>query len=220
MFRAGEAAVPFAQIASAAYMHTFLLPPGTDMGLATIVGYDPGGTSPFPDPETGHLNVGATYSSAAAAAVVEVDPNRGRTRIRDVVIVHDCGRVVNPMILDGQIQGAFAQAVGATFFEELVYSPEGQPLCSTLLDYQIPAFGDVPRVRVVHNETPSALLGGFRGAGEAAMIITPSVLANAVHDALRPLGVKITQTNLGAHHLRDAIRAAGVPLDPVAGVVS
>ena len=144
VFRAGEAALPFAEICSAAYMHTFLLPPDTDMGLATIAGYDPGGTSHFPDPETGHLDVGATYSSAAAAAVVEVDANTGRTTIRDVVIVHDCGTVINPMILDGQMQGAFAEAVGATFFEELVYSPEGQPLCSTLLDYQIPAFGDVP----------------------------------------------------------------------------
>ncbi|MEX0665113.1 MAG: xanthine dehydrogenase family protein molybdopterin-binding subunit [Acidimicrobiia bacterium] len=220
MFRAGEAAVPFAEIASAAYLHTFLLPAGTDMGLATIVGYDPGGTSHFPDPESGHLDVGATYSSAAAAAVVEVDPNTGRTTIRDAVIVHDCGTVINPMILDGQIQGAFAQAVGATFLEEFVYSPEGQPLCSTLLDYQIPAFGDVPRVRVIHSETASALLGGFRGGGEGAIIITPAVLANAVHDALRPVGVKITQTNLGAHHVRDLVRAAGVPIDALAGVGS
>jgi carbon-monoxide dehydrogenase large subunit len=190
------------------------------MGLATIVGYDPGGTSHFPDPENGHLDVGATYSSAAAAAVVEVDPNTGRTTIRDAVIVHDCGTVINPMILDGQIQGAFAQAVGATFLEEFVYSPEGQPLCSTLLDYQIPAFGDVPRVRIIHNETPSPALGGFRGAGEGAMIITPAVLANAVHDALRPVDVKITQTNLGAHHVRDLLRAANVPVDALAGVAS
>jgi aerobic carbon-monoxide dehydrogenase large subunit len=220
MFRAGEAAVPFGEIASAAYLHTFLLPPGVDMGLATVVGYDPGGTSHFPDPESGHLDVAATYSSAAAAAVVEVDANTGRTRILDAVIVHDCGTVINPMILDGQIQGAFAQAVGATFLEELVYSPEGQPLCSTLLDYQIPAFGDVPRVRVIHNETPSSVLGGFRGAGEAAIIITPAVLGNAVHDALRPAGVKVTQTNLAAHHVRDLLRAANVPIDALAGVTS
>ncbi len=218
MFRAGEAALPFSEVAAAAYLHTFLLPPGVEMGLATIASYEPGQTSPFPDPETGHLDVGATYSSAAAAAVVEVDVNTGRTKVLDYVLVHDCGAVINPLILDGQIHGGFAQAIGVTFLEELVYSPEGQPLCSTLLDYSIPAFGDVPQPRIIHRETPSAVLGGFRGAGEAPIIITPSALANAVHDALRPLGVRIRQTNLGAHHLRDLLREAGVRLDVLAGV--
>jgi carbon-monoxide dehydrogenase large subunit len=218
VFTAGDAALPFAEVAAAAYFHTFLLPPGTEVGLAAIVGYEPGHTSPFPDPETGHLDVGATYSSAAAAAIVEVDPNSGHTTIRDFVVVHDCGSVINPMVLDGQIQGAFAQAVGTVFFEELVYSADGQPLCSTLLDYQIPAFGDVPRARIIHRETPSGVLGGFRGGGEGATIIAPAALANAVHDALRPFGVKITQTNLGAHRLRDLLRAAGGEVDVLAGI--
>jgi carbon-monoxide dehydrogenase large subunit len=86
-----------------------------------------------------------------------------------------------------------------------------------LLDYLIPAFGSVPQARIVHRETPSELLGGFRGAGEAGIIVMPSAIANAVHDALKPLGIKVTQTNLGATHVRALLRDAGVELDPLAG---
>jgi carbon-monoxide dehydrogenase large subunit len=216
MFRVDtERAVPFAQIASAAYFHTFLLPPAVDPGLAALVAYDTFNTSPFPD-EQGHLNVAATYSTAAALCAVEVDRNTGRVQIHDVTIVHDCGTVINPMILDGQIHGAFAQAVGATLFEELVYDANGQPLTSTLLDYAIPAFGDVPKPRIVHRETPSPTLGGFRGAGEGPIIVTPAMIANAVHDALRPVGVTVTQTNLSPPRVRALLRAAGVAPDPLA----
>jgi carbon-monoxide dehydrogenase large subunit len=215
-FRMGEAAVPFADVAGAAYLHTFLLPPGMDPGLSVVAGYDPGNTSPFPD-EKGHLNVAATYGSGAAAALVEVDVNTGQITILECTLVHDCGVVINPLTLDGQIQGAFAQAVGALLLEELNYSDDGQPLNASMLDYSIPAFGDVPRPRVIHRETPSALLGGFRGAGEGPVIMTPSAIANAVHDALRPLGVKVTQTNLGPNRVRDLLRSAGVAIDPLAG---
>jgi carbon-monoxide dehydrogenase large subunit len=214
-FRAGEQVLPFSAVADVAYLHTFVLPAGTDMGLSAIVAYDPGNTSPFPD-ERGHMNPAATWATAAGAVVAEVDVNTGQVEIQDAVIVHDCGRVINPMILEGQIQGAFAQAVGAVLLEELVYSEDGQLLTSTLLDYAIPAFGNVPRLRIVHQETPSELLGGFRGAGEAGIIVMPAAIANAVHDALRPLGVRITQTNLSASRLRTLLRAAGVRVDPLA----
>lgn len=217
LFHVGEAAIPFEAVAGAAYLHTFLLPPDMDMGLSVVAGYDPGNTSPFPD-EKGHLNVAATYSSAAAAALVEVDPNTGQVAILDFTMVHDCGVVINPMTLEGQIHGAFAQAIGAVLLEELNYSEDGQPLNTTMLDYSIPGFGDVPAPRIIHRETPSALLGGFRGAGEGAIIVSPSAIANAVHDALHPLGVKVAQTNLGPNRIRDLLRAAGAPIDPLAGV--
>jgi carbon-monoxide dehydrogenase large subunit len=160
------------------------------------------------------MNVAATYASAAGGVVVEVDPATGAVHILDAAIVHDCGRVINPMIVDGQIQGAFAQAVGTVFLEELVYSPEGQPLATTLLDYVIPAFGSVPRVRIKHRETPSELAGGFRGAGEAAIIVMPAALVNAVQDALSPLGARVAQTNLRPTHVRRILREAGHRLDP------
>ena len=209
-FSAGEAALPFAAVASAAYLHTFLLPPGMDMGLCVVASYDPGNTSPFPD-EQGRMNPAATYASAAGAAVVEVDVQTGEVAILDAVIVHDCGTIINPAIVDGQIQGAFAQAVGAVFLEEIQYGEDGQLLTSSLLDYLIPAFGSVPKMRVVHRETPSPLPGGFRGAGEGAF-------ANAVEDALRPLGVRVRQSALSAPRIRALLREAGVTSDPLAGI--
>ncbi len=204
-FRLGEAAIPFGQIAAAAYLHTFLLPPGMDPGLSVVVGYDPGNTSPFPD-ERGKMNVAATYSTAAAAAVVEVDAATGVVTVEDLTIVHDCGTVIDRVLLDGQIHGAIAQALGQTFYEEIHYDANGQPQTSTLLDYMIPGFGDVIEPRIIHRETPSELIGGFRGAGEGAIIVTPAALAAAVHDALAPLGIPITQSNLSPPLLRSLIR--------------
>jgi carbon-monoxide dehydrogenase large subunit len=217
VFRSGEAELPFAAVANAAYLHTFLLPPGTDMGLAVVASYDPGNTSPFPD-EQGRMNPAATYATAAGAAIVEVDVQTGQVALHDAVIAHDCGRVINPMIVDGQIQGAFAQAVGAVFLEEIVYGDDGQLLTSSLVDYMVPSFGSVPRVRIVHRETPSPLPGGFRGAGEGAIIVMPAAFANAVADALKPVGVPIRQTALSAPRLRVLLREAGVDIDPLGGL--
>jgi carbon-monoxide dehydrogenase large subunit len=217
LFRAAEAALPFAAVASAAYLHTFLLPPDTDMGLCVVASYDPGNTSPFPD-EQGRMNPAATYATAAGAAVVEVDVQTGEVAILDAVIVHDCGTVINPTIVDGQIQGAFAQAVGAVFLEEIRYGDDGQLLTSSLLDYLVPTFGSVPKIRVVHRETPSPLLGGFRGAGEGALIVMPAAFANAVEDALRPVGLQVRQSALSAPRLRALLREAGVAPEPLAGL--
>lgn len=225
MFRAGEDggndggdnAVPFQAVAAAAYLHTFLLPPGEPAGLSAIEAYDPGNTSPFPD-EKGHMNVAATYATAAGAAVVEVDPVTGNTLIRDFAIVHDCGRIINPAIVDGQIQGAFAQAVGSVFLEEIVYDAAGQPLTASFQDYLVPAFGSVPRARIRHRETPSDLPGGFRGVGETGIVLAPAALVNAVADALAPMGIEVMQTNLGPRRIRELVRRAGAPRDPAAGV--
>jgi aerobic carbon-monoxide dehydrogenase large subunit len=216
-FRAGEAVLPFAAVADVSYLHTFVLPAGMDMALSASVTYDPGNTSPFPD-EKGHMNPAATWATAAGAVVVEVDVNTGQVAIRDAVIVHDCGRVINPTIVEGQIQGAFAQAVGGVLLEELVYSDDGQLLTSSLFDYLVPQFGSVPRVRIDHRETPSETLGGFRGAGEGGIIVMPAAIVSAVADAVQPLGVRITQTNLSAPRLRKALRDAGVQVDPLAGL--
>jgi carbon-monoxide dehydrogenase large subunit len=217
MFRAGDKEVPFQAVAAAAYLHTFLLPPGESAGLSAIEAYDPGNTSPFPD-ENGHMNVAATYATAAGAAVVEVDPLTGNTLIRDFAIVHDCGRIINPAIVDGQIQGAFAQAVGSVFLEEIVYDSAGQPLTASFQDYLVPAFGSVPRARIRHRETPSDLPGGFRGVGETGIVLAPAALVNAVADALAPMGVQVMQTNLGPRHIRELIRRAGAPRNPLAGI--
>ena len=206
-FVANDKTLPFAAVSEAAYLHTFLLPHGLDMGLIADASYDPGNTSPFPEPD-GRMNPAATYSTAAAAVMIEVDPLNGEVEILDAVIVHDCGTVINPAVVDGQIQGGFAQGVGAVLYERIVYDDRGQPLTTTLLDYRIPRFGDVPLVRIKHRETPSVLVGGFRGAGEASIITTPAAIANAVEDALRPLGIVIDSTDLRPDTIRRLIRSA------------
>jgi carbon-monoxide dehydrogenase large subunit len=212
VFQAGEATLPFSEVASAAYLHPFLLPPGMDVGLVSIAAYDPGTTGSFPDAE-GKLNIGGTHSSQSAAAIVEVDVNTGKIHLRDFVLAHDVGRVINPLLLEGQIQGSFAQGIGAALLEEFVYDDQGQPLTTTLLDYAIPGFGDVPAVRSLEMNVPSELPGGFRGVGQIATIMAPAAIASAVTDALRPFGVRIRHSGLGPARLRDLLREAGVGLE-------
>jgi carbon-monoxide dehydrogenase large subunit len=177
--------------------------------------YTPGNTIPVPD-EHGHMNFDETFAAHMTAVAVEVDPDTGHVEILDAVLVSDCGVVINPMVVEGQHQGGFAQGLGAVLLEEVRYDDDGQPLSSTLVDYTIPEASDVPRLRVVHRETPSAVAGGFRGAGEAAIIVAPAVVAGAVADALAPLGVEITSTRLHPYVLRAAIRAAGYEPDAAA----
>jgi CO/xanthine dehydrogenase Mo-binding subunit len=182
-------------VAEAGWFHPFLLPDPSDVGLSALVGYEPGLTTYFPD-EHGHANFDATYSCGASAAVVEIDPLTGRITVDDVVMVHDAGRLINPTLVDGQIVGGFAQGLGAALLEEIVYDADGNPLTTNLADYTIPTAPDVPAVRIVHLETPSQLPGGFRGVGEAGIIAAPALLANAVADALAPLGIAVNDDRL------------------------
>jgi aerobic carbon-monoxide dehydrogenase large subunit len=205
----------FAEIAEEAWWQVHRLPAGEEPGLQTTVVYTPGNTIPVPD-EHGHMNFDETFAAHMTAVAVEVDPDTGHATVLDAVLVSDCGVVINPMVVEGQHQGGFAQGLGAVVLEEVRYDDEGQPLSSTLVDYTIPEASDVPRLRVVHRETPSGVAGGFRGAGEATIIVTPAVVAGAVADALAPLGVEITSTRLHPHVLRAAIRAAGYEPDAAA----
>ena len=190
-------------------------PPARNPGLQATVVYTPGNTIPVPD-EHGHMNFDETFAAHMTAVAVEVDPDTGHVDVLDAVLVSDCGVVINPMVVEGQHQGGFAQGLGAVLLEEVRYDDDGQPLSSTLVDYTIPEASDVPRLRVVHRETPSEVAGGFRGAGEAAIIVAPAVVAGAVADALAPLGVEITSTRLHPHVLRGRVRAAGYAPDAAA----
>jgi carbon-monoxide dehydrogenase large subunit len=145
--------------------------------------------------------------------VVEVDLSTGRVGVRAATIVHDCGAVIDQLIVEGQIQGGFAQGLGAVLLEAVEYDPAGQPLARTFADYLMPTALDVPAVRIVHQGTPSAMPGGFRGVGECAAILAPAMIAGAVHDALRPLGIAIRQTDLRAARVRDLLRRHGVRFD-------
>src|SRR3954462_7700031 len=134
-----------------------------------------------------------TFSYAAHAAVVVVDPDLGEVEILDYVIVEDGGVLVNPMVVDGQIYGGLAQGIGTALYEEMPYDASGQPLATTLADYLLPSATEVPSIRLGHMETPSPYtLFGQKGIGEGGAIAPPAAIANAVNDALAPLGVEIT----------------------------
>jgi carbon-monoxide dehydrogenase large subunit len=209
--------VVFRRVAEVAWWHPHLLAPGTPLGLSEIAVYSPGFTGPQ---EWGGANHDETYGSHATAVAVEVDPATGDVKILDAVLVSDCGVVVNPAVVVGQHRGGFAQGLGAALYEEIRYSDEGQPLTSTLLDYAVPTALDVPELRVVHRPTPSEMLGGMRGVGEAAIIAAPAVLVSAVEDALRPIGVRLEGARLQARSIREAVRAAGWRPDPAAWAVA
>jgi carbon-monoxide dehydrogenase large subunit len=136
---------------------------------------------------------GPTFSGAVHVASVEVDAGTGRVTVRSYVVVEDCGPVINPMVVEGQIHGAVAQGIGEALGEHLVYDDSGQLLTGSLMDYALPAAGDLPSFTLGHLETPSPLTpGGYKGMGEGGTIGAPAAIANAVADAVKPLGISVT----------------------------
>ena len=182
MAEAGAASVSFADIARAWYLRPDQLPPDVDTaGLEVTEGYKP-------EIDTG------VFTYATHAAIVEVDVETGQTRILDYVIFEDCGRRVNPMILDGQSYGGAAQGIGSALFEEVLYDSAGQPLTSTLADYILPGPAELPQFRLGHSETLSPYTRhGIKGVGEGAAIAPGGAIVNAINDALSSLGVELNQ---------------------------
>jgi carbon-monoxide dehydrogenase large subunit len=127
----------------------------------------------------------ATFPYAAHAAVLEVDTRTGRSRFLAYVVAEDCGPVINPLIVDGQIHGAVAQGIGGALLEQLHYDDQGQLLTASFMDYLLPTADDLPPLRIVHLETPAPHVpGGFKGVGEGGTLAAPAVVANALSDAL------------------------------------
>ena len=150
-----------------------------------------------------------TFSNGVHACIVEVDPETGMLRVRRYVVVHDCGRVLNPLILDGQIHGGVAQGLGGAVWEKLVYDAQGQPLATTFMDYLLPTSEEVPPLEVGHEETPTPLNPlGVKGAGEAGVIPVAAAVAQAVEDALQPFGVHITEMPLSPNRVRQLVAEA------------
>jgi aerobic carbon-monoxide dehydrogenase large subunit len=147
-----------------------------------------------------------TWANGAHAAVVEVDPGTGEVRVLRYAVVHDCGRPINPAIVDGQVHGGVAQGIGGALFEELVYDEEGQLLSGTLADYLVPTAADVPPIALAHAETPSPLNPlGVKGVGEGGAIPGPAAIANAVEDALAPRGQVVRRTPLSPAYVRSLL---------------
>jgi carbon-monoxide dehydrogenase large subunit len=155
----------------------------------------PGVATPDFEASAYHHVPTVTYASAVHVAQVEVDTGTGAVRLLGYVVAHDCGKVINPTIVEGQVHGGVAQGVGGALFEEMVYDAEGQLLTGTLMDYLVPSATDLPRIETVHLEFPSPRNPlGMKGLGEGGAISPPAAIANAIDDALAPLGVRVTET--------------------------
>lgn len=186
--------VSIQEIAAVWYLKPDSLPADMDpSGLEANIGYKP-------DVDTGAIGYGTH------AVVVAVDPDIGAVEILDYVIVEDCGTIVNPLIVEGQAYGGTAQGIGQALLEDMSYDRSGQPLASTLADYLLPGASEVPRIRVVHMETPSPYTAhGVKGMGEAGTIGAPAAILSAVNDALRPLGAELTDTPITPRRIVGAI---------------
>jgi carbon-monoxide dehydrogenase large subunit len=175
--------VSVADVARRAWHEPHLLPDGIEPGLET--------TRRFMPPEPG------SFASALHAAHVELDPVTGEVRILNYWVVEDCGTVVNPMIVDGQVQGGVAQGIGGALLEHLVYDERGTLVTTSFMDYLMPTAAEVPPIHVLHQESPSpGVPGGFKGMGEGGAVNSPVAVVAAVNDALAPFGVAANHTPL------------------------
>ncbi|HWB41303.1 MAG TPA: molybdopterin cofactor-binding domain-containing protein, partial [Gemmatimonadales bacterium] len=170
--------------------------PGTEPGLEATAYFGP--------------DRGST-ASGVHAMEVEVDPETAMVRITRYVVVHDCGRVINPLIVEGQIQGGVAHGIGNAFYEQLRYDESGQLLNASFMEYLLPTAWEVPPIEIAHAETPSPLNPlGVKGVGEAGCIPTGAAFAQAVEDALGMPGLEILEIPLSPGRLYEIMQAARV----------
>jgi carbon-monoxide dehydrogenase large subunit len=182
-------------VAKLAYRTVDQLGPDVQPGLEATVRFRP---SRFP-----------TWSNATHVCVVEVDPDTWLPRILRYIVSEDCGRMINPRIVEGQIFGGVVQGIGGVVLEDFVYDSEGNPLTATFLDYLLPTASEVPDIEVGHVETESSTNpGGFKGMGEGGAIGAHAAVANAIGDALSPFGVRVTRTPLGPKDIFELVSAA------------
>ncbi len=159
----------------------------------------------------------ATFASGCHAAIVEVDIATGDVKILRYVVQHDCGTVVNPTVVEGQIHGGVAQGIGGALYERIVYDDQGQPLAATFMDFLLPTTMEIPEIEIIHTETPSPLNPlGIKGVGEAGAIPVPALIAEAVDDALAPFGVRVREMPLNPSRVLELV-AEGRERDRGAG---
>ncbi len=186
--------VTMADVGRAAYIRAIELPEGEDPGIEAVAAFDP--------PQF-------AWPYGANVAVVEVDVETGEVSFLDYFYVHDCGTIINPTIVEGQIQGGVAQGIGAALFETLPYDEEGQPLFATFMDYVLPTAAELPRLTMEHQHTPSPHIpGGMKGVGEAGAIGSPAAVVAAIEDALRPYDARITETPVTPAAILELVQTA------------
>jgi carbon-monoxide dehydrogenase large subunit len=189
-----DRAIPFTTLARAAYHQTHLFKGEVAPGIIESATYDPAGT----------------FSNACHVAMVEVDVETGGVTIERFVVAEDAGRLINPMIVDGQIQGGVAQGIANALLEEIIYDDSGNILTATLADYLPPTAREIPTLEIHHLETLSdATITKAKGLGEGGAIGPPAAVVNAVNDALAPFGVSIDEFPATPQRIRAALRAVG-----------
>ena len=187
--------VSIAEIAKVAHLRMDGLPPGVEPLLEATATYEPG------------ISTGV-FSYATHGAVVAVDPETGSIELLDFAVAEDCGTMVNPMIVEGQIRGGVVQGIGTALCEEIPYDKAGQPLAATLLDYHLPGAFEVPPIKIGHLHHPAtATEYGMKGMGEGGAVAPPAAIANAVRDALAALGAEVNETPLTSERVLAAIKA-------------
>ncbi|WP_219723281.1 xanthine dehydrogenase family protein molybdopterin-binding subunit [Bacillus sp. Marseille-P3661] len=180
-----------ADVANIAYMRSHLLPKGIEPGLEMTRFYDP---------------VHGTFAGGAQAFVVEVLPDTGEVSILRCVCSEDSGKVINPLVVDGQLHGAIAQGIGGVLYEHVRYDEDGQLLSGSLMDYLLPTSAEIPNIELRHVSFPSKNLGGMRGAGEGGTLGPAAGIANAVADALSHLNIEINELPITPSKVRDLMR--------------
>jgi CO/xanthine dehydrogenase Mo-binding subunit len=201
--------LPFKQIANHANARSLHLPDGMESGLEATITYDHPAAS-LPNDALGSWGSFCPIMGFSVhVPVVEVDLETGQVRFLDYAVLHDCGTVVNPDALKGQVIGGVCQGIGTTLFEECRYDATGQPLFGSLRDYPLPTTMEMPHIRIGHLETPSPFTyRGVKGAGEGGRIVAPAAIVAAIEDALRPLGIQIHEIPMTPERLRAKIRGA------------
>ena len=193
---AGSGAVGIEEVARVAHLRMEALPQGVEPLLSVTSTYQPG------------IDTGV-YSYATHGAVVAVDPATGMIELIDFAVAEDCGTMVNPMIVEGQVRGGVVQGIGTALYEEIPYDQQGQPLAATLADYLVPCAAELPAIKIVHMHTPTPHTEyGVKGMGEGGAIAPPAAIANAVRDALASLGAEINETPMTPRRVLAAIRQA------------
>ncbi|SEP19408.1 xanthine dehydrogenase family protein molybdopterin-binding subunit [Trujillonella endophytica] len=187
--------IPLARLAGQMTLMPQTAPPGTDPNLMAEERF------------TGEETTGSGWSGGVHACIVEVDLGTGGVEIKRWVVVEDCGRIINPAIVDGQIRGGVAQGIGSVLYERIPYDSEGTFLAGTFMDYLLPTSAEIPPIEIVHIESPDDDGVGFRGVGEGGMIVAPATLTNAISDALAPFGARVTEQYLPP---AEVLRLAGV----------
>lgn len=189
---APQKAITLGELAARANPLRGAVKPGTEPGLEATAYFGP--------------ERGCT-ASGVHALILEVDPLTMMVEIQRYVVVHDCGKVINPMILEGQIHGGVAQGIGNAFYEQLVFAPNGQLLNASFMDYLLPTASEMPIIENAHIETPSPLNPlGVKGAGEAGAIPTGALFAQAIEDALRDYDLEICEIPLSPNRLFELLQ--------------